>query len=394
MTLNVNNLHSIDDIITVLQKLFYNFDNTSDTYYNMYLNTTEMDVTFKRYNSVGVLEEHTVPNIAKMRRMSFSSKGNPEGQIVADIGYLCIDTISGNLYYKASGTGSTGWIELWSATNLGPQGSNATNIYVAPDGDASNITNLNLDNAGSGTLSVMFGGTGGSGLTGIVKANGISPYSAAVDGVDYLGPLSMTGMICYYPVIFNNGKLKVPAGWLICDGSSYSTTDQARLFEVIGYTYGGSGSSFNVPNFLDKFIRCVNSTDSTTARSATNVQDSQNKQHVHNTGSLIISTVNAAHGHSASTNNTGSHYHGSMGENSDASPYGLYSASRNHWGTNGGLDQDNTTWRTSTDGAHSHTVTVNSANATHNHTLSGNTGSEGGTEARVINMPLVPIIKV
>ena len=41
-----------------------------------------------------------------------------------------------------------------------------------------------------------------------------------------------------------------PDGWLICDGSEISRTTYARLFSVIGTTYGaGDGnSSFNLPN--------------------------------------------------------------------------------------------------------------------------------------------------
>jgi microcystin-dependent protein len=39
-----------------------------------------------------------------------------------------------------------------------------------------------------------------------------------------------------------------PAGWLMCDGLGYSTTTFARLFGVIGYTYGGAGGTFNVPD--------------------------------------------------------------------------------------------------------------------------------------------------
>lgn len=40
-----------------------------------------------------------------------------------------------------------------------------------------------------------------------------------------------------------------PSGWLLCDGASYSTTGTySGLFGVIGYTYGGSGGSFNVPD--------------------------------------------------------------------------------------------------------------------------------------------------
>jgi microcystin-dependent protein len=39
-----------------------------------------------------------------------------------------------------------------------------------------------------------------------------------------------------------------PSGWLMCDGQAYSTTTYAALFAVIGYSYGGSGATFNVPD--------------------------------------------------------------------------------------------------------------------------------------------------
>jgi microcystin-dependent protein len=39
-----------------------------------------------------------------------------------------------------------------------------------------------------------------------------------------------------------------PSGWLLCDGTGVSTTTYADLFAVIGYTYGGSGSLFALPD--------------------------------------------------------------------------------------------------------------------------------------------------
>ena len=49
----------------------------------------------------------------------------------------------------------------------------------------------------------------------------------------------------------------LPEGWLLCDGSAVSRTAYARLFGVIGTTYGsGDGSTtFNLPNLVDKFIQ-------------------------------------------------------------------------------------------------------------------------------------------
>jgi microcystin-dependent protein len=48
----------------------------------------------------------------------------------------------------------------------------------------------------------------------------------------------------------------VPSGWRLCDGSSCLTTNPAysELFSVIGFTYGGSGTYFNLPNLNGKMI--------------------------------------------------------------------------------------------------------------------------------------------
>jgi microcystin-dependent protein len=39
-----------------------------------------------------------------------------------------------------------------------------------------------------------------------------------------------------------------PTGYLLCDGSSVSTTTYNQLFAILGYTYGGSGATFALPN--------------------------------------------------------------------------------------------------------------------------------------------------
>lgn len=40
----------------------------------------------------------------------------------------------------------------------------------------------------------------------------------------------------------------LPSGYLWCDGSSYNTADYPTLFAAVGYTYGGGGGTFNVPD--------------------------------------------------------------------------------------------------------------------------------------------------
>lgn len=47
-----------------------------------------------------------------------------------------------------------------------------------------------------------------------------------------------------------------PAGFLPADGRRLQKSEYIELFDVIGYTYGGSGEHFNLPKFNDgKFIR-------------------------------------------------------------------------------------------------------------------------------------------
>lgn len=50
-------------------------------------------------------------------------------------------------------------------------------------------------------------------------------------------------------IIMDYAGSSVPTGWLECDGTGKSTTTYAALFAAIGYTWGGSGATFNVPDF-------------------------------------------------------------------------------------------------------------------------------------------------
>ena len=48
------------------------------------------------------------------------------------------------------------------------------------------------------------------------------------------------------------GGSQPPAGWLICDGRSLSKNNYFGLFKAIGYNFGGSGSTFNLPDLRNK----------------------------------------------------------------------------------------------------------------------------------------------
>lgn len=55
-------------------------------------------------------------------------------------------------------------------------------------------------------------------------------------------------------VVFPFAGTAAPNGWILCDGRSLSTTTYADLFTAVGYAYGGSGGSFNVPDLRGRVV--------------------------------------------------------------------------------------------------------------------------------------------
>ena len=65
-----------------------------------------------------------------------------------------------------------------------------------------------------------------------------------------------TSNICPIGCIMMMAQQTTLTGWLVCNGTSLSTTGTyANLFAIIGYTYGGSESLFKVPDFRGAFLR-------------------------------------------------------------------------------------------------------------------------------------------
>ena len=64
------------------------------------------------------------------------------------------------------------------------------------------------------------------------------------------GPTEPAGIIKMFAGLDAN----IPTGYLKCDGQGLSTTTYAALFAAIGYTWGGSGGTFNLPDFVTNNI--------------------------------------------------------------------------------------------------------------------------------------------
>lgn len=105
---------------------------------------------------------------------------------------------------------------------------------------------------GNGTLALAANAPvvnkGGDNMTGRLKLNGVD-YVTRNELVD---DSIQVGFICLSGFNTNNnygGK------WTYCDGRTLNRNSNPALFSRIGYTYGGSGDNFNVPDLRHMFVR-------------------------------------------------------------------------------------------------------------------------------------------
>ena len=156
-----------------------------------------------------------------------------------------------------------------------------------------------------------------------------------------------------------------PDGFLLCDGASYAVADYPDLFSVIGYTYGGGGANFNVPDMQGRTPVGVDggtfASEGTTVGAETHT---------------LISDEMPQHSHTASTTSTGTHTHGGSALSAGAHTHDLRVNLRDIDGS--GSEGDGSV-RTSdgfssgyisTEGAHVHSLSINTTGSGHSHTIS------------------------
>ena len=259
------------------------------------------------------------------------------------------------------------------------------------------VANLNADLLDGQHASYYAPAVDPNGLTAVRKINGLTANAQGEIAIPTGG--SPVGTICAFPAGFNFAG----TGWYECNGQTLSATDPllVGLYNKIGVTYGGTvGVNYRVPDLRGLFIRGygTNGIDATAISGSLNntIQQDAFKAHSH-AGSTAAAggqhthgiTINGAGALTGSTDVTGAHTHSYTYRNAQLPQSG---SATNCWtGTS--------TQQTSSNGDHSHNVTINDhthsatiANSTtHSHTLS--ITNEGATETRPKNMAMVYAIK-
>lgn len=173
-------------------------------------------------------------------------------------------------------------------------------------------------------------------------------------------------------------------GLLKCDGTSHLVATYPRLHTVIGYTYGGSGTSFNVPN-LHSTKLTIKGAPSTTLGTITNTAT-----HTHDIGTVTWNGNNnntaMTHAHNAYsltrtylTSNPTVHEHNGTLASYNGVPNGDYSSAANGNTNNTGTPRHNHNFNynaynssSAAYTAHSHTVPSQALN---NNTQLNSTGT-------------------
>lgn len=204
-----------------------------------------------------------------------------------------------------------------------------------------------------------------------------------------------------------------PLGYLVCNGLAIPRADYPALFEVIQYTYGGSGASFALPDLQGRVPTgrdggVFSSLGGTGGEANVTLGLSHIPPHAHGVGTLANSSVadhkhgpgtlktdtigNHDHGAGGLTTNTvGGHTHSTFGKTNDTTSTGgsgtrvteLTGSAQGTTGTtnSGGSHDHNVIGSTGLGGTHSHDLTsgLSADGGGHNHTISGSTADSGGS---------------
>lgn len=135
-----------------------------------------------------------------------------------------------------------------SPVDLGSSSKRFNDVFT--DGVLNTTGSINVD----GTVLIDNGAISGQSLS----VSGNITVGGTVDGVDISALQTQVNSIlslAFPPgsIIPFAGNVLPAGGWLWADGDSHSILDYPSLHSVIGYTYGGAGNVFNVPDLSMRF---------------------------------------------------------------------------------------------------------------------------------------------
>jgi microcystin-dependent protein len=220
-------------------------------------------------------------------------------------------------------------------------------------------TNGIIARTGSGTVSARTISASGNGIS-VSNGDGVSGNPTVSLSIGTGATQVAAGNHTHSDVGAPVGSIMIwagstaPTGWLLCDGTAYSTTTYAALYAVIGTTYGSGTGTFRVPNLKG---RVPVGLDAAQTEFDTRGETGGEKTHT------LVTAELPAHNHDVGTLTTasgGSHTHSYTAPNdsptgSKVSPDGCASCVP--------ITPRTTSGTIASSGAHTHTMSGSTASA-------------------------------
>ena len=149
--------------------------------------------------------------------------------------------------------------DAYIVTFVPSPGVNGSLFFLSPDSlQWEDIGPIVGPQGSPGLASTIPGPQGPTGPQGPAGPRGLSGTLGDVGATGPTGPQGIPGPISVgvpsgAVVAFANPT--APTGWLECNGEFVSTSAYSALFAAIGYTHGGSGAQFKLPDLRGEFIR-------------------------------------------------------------------------------------------------------------------------------------------
>jgi len=167
----------------------------------------------------------------------------------SNIGTLIAASANINSETVANLTAGVSTITTATITNLSATNGTVSNLN-AVYGSINTLTFATIQDAFSHKISKID-------PDGTLSANSDLNLATQKAIVTYVTNLFATFNVPTVPAgtVIYTASTATPSGYLLCNGSSISTSTYQSLFSVIGYTYGGSAGQFNLPDLRGQFIR-------------------------------------------------------------------------------------------------------------------------------------------
>ena len=233
-------------------------------------------------------------------------------------------------------------------------------------------TNGIVARTGSGTVSARTISASGNGIS-VSNGNGVSGNPTVSLSIGSGATQVAAGNHTHSDLGAPVGSIMIwagstaPSGWLLCDGTAYSTATYSALYAVIGTTYGSGSGTFLVPNLKGRIPVGLNSAD---ASFDTRGETGGEKTHTISTAEL------PAHNHGVgtlATTSDGSHSHPYTAPNNSPTSTKVKN--------DGCSDCIPITPRT--------TSGTTSSAGSHTHTISGSTANTGSGTAMNVLQPYI-----